>query len=450
MGKLPAILVLLLPSWLKIVVLRAHGARIGQGCRIGFSLISAREIELGDSVYIGHFNLIWRLKRLEMGSGSRITLMNWITGAGKGTFRLGACSSVSVQHFLEASGDIEIGANTIIAGRGSQFFTHGIAPDNLNDIRPIRIGDWCYIGSAARFVPGSGCAEGTFLGMGAVVCKEMTQEHVLLGGIPAKPIKSLDTGAQYFDRPFMPHPHHPCGFVPVQRDPDAPLREISLASRGRWYMYRAIAQLPASAVNGYYIRRNRWRPAAWAEAPFFLVHIPKAAGSALAKAADLPDPGHLLFSDMDQQLRTKLAAKPCIAVARDPASRVVSTFNYIHSMQEIRLPDLVNCLPTNDTIDAFIKRFLSEPRYKGHYFFKPCHEYIDDARSHGANVTVVHLANLGTEGPAFLKRCGQPIEVLPQERVSRVRKAGVDDIGPEAMEILRDFYAGDYAMMKAL
>lgn len=201
-------LILLLPSRVKIACLRAMGARIGSNCHIGFSLISAEDIEIGDHVYIGNMNLIWRLRRLEIGAGARINALNWITGARHGAFELGANSSVSVLHFLEASGGITIGANTIIAGRASQFFTHGISPENLNDIRAIRIGDWNYVGSAARFVPGSGLSDHTFVGMGAVITKRFERNYVLVGGVPAKIVKELAKDSLFFDRTYVPQPHH--------------------------------------------------------------------------------------------------------------------------------------------------------------------------------------------------------------------------------------------------
>ena len=117
-------------------------------------------------------------------------------------------SSVSVLHYIEASGDVSIGANSIIAGRSSQFFTHGIRPDKLDDVSPIVIGDWCYVGSAARFLPGSGLADHCFLGMGAVVTRRFENGYMLLGGCPAKEIKPLPEDSVFFDRPHLPQPHH--------------------------------------------------------------------------------------------------------------------------------------------------------------------------------------------------------------------------------------------------
>jgi acetyltransferase-like isoleucine patch superfamily enzyme len=215
MALLSAFLVAILPSRIKIWVLRQMGARIGRGCHIGLSVIHAREIEIGDHVRIASFNLLHRLTALKMGQGSRMNGFNWITGAGTGEFVLGHHSAVTRLHFFEASGSIYIGDNSIVAGRGSHFFTHGISSTNLDDVRPIVIGPWCYVGSSSRFVPGCCLSEGTFVGMGAVVTKRFAELYVLVAGNPAVIKKHLSDKDAYFDRAYLPHDHHPPGYSPV-------------------------------------------------------------------------------------------------------------------------------------------------------------------------------------------------------------------------------------------
>lgn len=199
----------LLPSALKIAILRARGARIGKSCKIGLSIIDAKNIRLGDHVRIGHFNLIWRLTELDLGTGSKIGDGNWVTGATKGRLRMGRNSSIRRFHYLEASGDILIGDNSILAGRGVQMFTHGLHPDDFEQVKPITIGDWCYIGAFAKFVPGVVIPKGTFVGMAAVLTKAYQDEYVLLAGNPATVKRALSPQAKYFQRPFLPLGHHP-------------------------------------------------------------------------------------------------------------------------------------------------------------------------------------------------------------------------------------------------
>ena len=208
MRMLIGLLILFLPSAIKIMLLRFLGYKIGNNCYLGLSLIQADMISIEDECYIGHGNLIWRLKKFHMGRGSRISSLNWISGAKNGTFELGANSSISMLHFFEASSNIFIRSNCIVAGRSSQFFTHGITPTNIDDRRSITIGDWCYIGSAVRMVPGTSLADHTFVGMGAVVTKNFSDNFVLIVGCPAVVKKKLSPNSSFFNRSYLPHAHH--------------------------------------------------------------------------------------------------------------------------------------------------------------------------------------------------------------------------------------------------
>lgn len=201
-------LLLFLPSKLKISIYRLLGAKIGKNSYIGFSIISADKIEIGECVYIGHFNLIWRLKNLELKSGSRIGQFNWVTGASSGSLTIGNNSAVTRFHFLESSADIIMGNNSIIAGRSSHFITHGLTPTSREDLRSIHISDWCYIGSSVRFVPGVFISDHSFVGMGAVVTKRFNEPYVLIAGNPAQVKKKLTKNDAYFSRDYLDHEHH--------------------------------------------------------------------------------------------------------------------------------------------------------------------------------------------------------------------------------------------------
>lgn len=210
--KILKFLIALLPSRLKILYYRSRGAKIGKECYIGMSIIDSKDIEIGDCVYIGSFNLIWRLVELKLESGSRIEMGNWITGGRLGGFRLGKNSAIQRFHFMEASSDITIGNNCIIAGRNSHFFSHGISSVDLDVKQPILIGNWVYIGSSCRFAPGTGVNDFTFVGMGAVVTKKHKDNYVLLAGNPAIVKKILSPHDAFFNRQYLPHSHHPAKY----------------------------------------------------------------------------------------------------------------------------------------------------------------------------------------------------------------------------------------------
>jgi acetyltransferase-like isoleucine patch superfamily enzyme len=93
---------------------------------------------------------------------------------------------ITSRHSFDVSGSLLLGARSWIAGIGSQFWTHGAGVQE----RDIRIGSDCYIGSAVRFAPGSSIGDRVLVAMGSVVSGAMPDTDALIGGVPAKVLKS--------------------------------------------------------------------------------------------------------------------------------------------------------------------------------------------------------------------------------------------------------------------
>lgn len=201
------VLLLLLPSRLKIGLLRLLGHEIGRHCYLGASLLDVSNLRMGDHVHVGHLNVFRRLRSLDLGSGARITNRNYFTGGGEGRLRLGKNASISSGHHMDVLAGVEIGDNTIIAGRGSTFFSHGIAPENLDVRETIRIGDWVYVGSNVKVIPGVTVPSHAFVGMGTVLLEKYTEEYVLIAGAPGRVVKRLPRDCAFFDREEIVHRH---------------------------------------------------------------------------------------------------------------------------------------------------------------------------------------------------------------------------------------------------
>jgi len=200
-------LLMFIPSILKKKILKIGGHKIGKNCYLGLSFLNIKSMHLGDDVYIGHLNFFKKVKYLQMDFGARITNRNFFTGAGKGYLMMGENSSISLGHYMDVSAGIEIGSNTIIGGINSSFFTHGIAPDDLDFREKIKIGDWCYIGSDVRVVPGVVVPSYNFVGMGSVLNKKYSKEFVLIAGNPAKIKKNIENNCIFFNRQEIVHRH---------------------------------------------------------------------------------------------------------------------------------------------------------------------------------------------------------------------------------------------------
>lgn len=186
------------------------GHSIGTNCYIGFSLLDVEHLKLADNSYIGHGNVFNKIKKLTMGQGSRINRWNYFTSSNAfdGRLTLGDCSSISLRHYFDLCSPISIGSNTIVAGIQSVFFTHSKGIDPIDYVKPIAIGDWCYIGSNCNFVPGAKVDSYCFVGMGSVLTKDYSGiQYAMLAGNPANMKKALPRDGKYFQQKWIKHPH---------------------------------------------------------------------------------------------------------------------------------------------------------------------------------------------------------------------------------------------------
>lgn len=212
---------------------------------------------------------------------------------------------------------------------------------------------------------------------------------------------------------------------------------------------RLVPHLPLPLINRYYVYRTSWRLKEWLSAPYFLIHVPKSAGKAIARATGIIDPGHILFSDFSTDIRAALVRKPCLAVVRDPASRIVSTFNYIFTSRRNGRVNLINGLDPGRDVNEFIARMLIDRRMDRHYFFRPAAVMIDDARSFGADVDVVPFADLDKRVRSLLQGVGLDVPEIPKENVSTERISTDQDLSARSREALRWLYARDYQLFES-
>jgi len=210
MNLLLSAIIAILPSPLKCRALRLLGNEIGGSVYIGFSLLQVRHIVLRGNAYIGHGNIFRNLQYLELGNESRINRWNYFTSGGyeHGSLVMGARSSISMRHYFDVCAEVEIGNDTIVAGIRSTFYTHSKGIDVVDYVKPITIADWCYIGSNVCFLPGATVGSHCFVGMGAVlVGNHSDDEFVLLAGNPARIKKNLDRDCAYYSQGKIVHPH---------------------------------------------------------------------------------------------------------------------------------------------------------------------------------------------------------------------------------------------------
>jgi serine acetyltransferase len=185
-------------SRLRVALYRLlRGYDIAWSARIGFgTVIDAEQVAIGRAA-IGRFNFFRGPFALIIRDGARIGHRNcvecgrWVLESrfeSQGYPRrccFGANVYVTGGHHIDAVGGFELGDDSWIAGRDSQFWTHGVGAVD----RSITIGRDNYIGSAVRFIPGTAVAHHSIVGIGSVVTKKFTGDYLMIAGVPARVIK---------------------------------------------------------------------------------------------------------------------------------------------------------------------------------------------------------------------------------------------------------------------
>ena len=111
-----------LPSFLRVLLLRMLGHKIGRNIHISIlTILHAPKIEMGDNVRIGPLNIIKCGDEVKIGFSSGISFLVIIYG--RGSFHLGARSYVSVKTFIDTTGGVEIGDYSG-TGPGTMIFSH--------------------------------------------------------------------------------------------------------------------------------------------------------------------------------------------------------------------------------------------------------------------------------------------------------------------------------------
>lgn len=196
----------LLSNWLNF--------RIDRSARIGYSIILADRVILEANAKIGHLTMCKNIDSLWIGDNSSIGSLNFITGfnSRSGEYShvlnresflyLGRHSAITSRHFLDCNGGVTIGDFTTLAGIRSTILSHSIDIYlNRQDVKPINIGNYCFIGSGVLILGGTTIRNYSVVAAGAVVNRTIDEEYILIGGVPGVKIKDLkDSPVSYFTR----------------------------------------------------------------------------------------------------------------------------------------------------------------------------------------------------------------------------------------------------------
>lgn len=164
------------------------GYSIGKNVKIGRAVINCNKVVIGDNVLIADRTTI-SCNELYIGANTSIHSGNVIQGSAN--FYLGSNSRIINNHYFDLWNNIHIGNNTWIAGKNSEFRTHGSVhtKDNEKDLSII-IKDHVYIGSSSLFAPGVVIESVNLVGLGSVVSGIFKESLTIIAGNSAKVVKN--------------------------------------------------------------------------------------------------------------------------------------------------------------------------------------------------------------------------------------------------------------------
>jgi acetyltransferase-like isoleucine patch superfamily enzyme len=193
---------------------KQFGYQIHPTARIGLSWIAPARLVMEENSRIGHLTVCKNIELLHLGAHVIVGNGNWITGFPRGggphfaheqdrqpQLVVGEHSAITNRHLLDCTNSVAIGRFSTFAGMQSQILTHTIdLEQNRQSSRPVRIGDYCFVGTNSVLLGGSALPDYSVLGAKSLLNKSFTQTHQLYAGVPARPVKALPNDWKYFNR----------------------------------------------------------------------------------------------------------------------------------------------------------------------------------------------------------------------------------------------------------
>lgn len=216
MKKILMFLSLFLPWGIRRSFLeKQFGYEIHPSCRIGFSWILPTRLIMEEASRIDHATVCKNIDLLHLKAHASIGRGNWITGFPLGPSRhfahqpdrqpqliIGEHAAITHRHLIDCTNAVTIGKFTTVAGFQSQILTHTIDIErNRQTSSPVRLGDYCFVGTNCVLLGGSALPDFCVLGAKSLLNKALTESYQLYGGVPARPIEKLSPDCEYFRRP---------------------------------------------------------------------------------------------------------------------------------------------------------------------------------------------------------------------------------------------------------
>jgi len=177
-----SLLTTILPSGIRIILMNLLGYKIDRNAKLKvFSIILAKDIQIGAFAKIDSFVVIAGLNRLEMREYTAIQRFTYISG--NHLFKINKRSMVGSRCVINAgAGDVEIGEYSAFAPRSS-IYTHGtFLPATLGypiTNNGVKIGDFCWIMQGTSIGPGVIIESNSIILPGSTIVKNIPDNVVV-------------------------------------------------------------------------------------------------------------------------------------------------------------------------------------------------------------------------------------------------------------------------------
>jgi acetyltransferase-like isoleucine patch superfamily enzyme len=190
------------------------GYSIGRNVRIGLAYLDCLKLNIDDNSTISNGVVFTKCGRVQIGKNVRIGPFNLFRGGqiirlddysliqrfnhfnalisfpctndAVATLTIGYGSVVTNQHLVDFTDSVEIGRHTVLGGRLSSIWTH-----SRRVAKPVKIGNYCYLGSGVQVAPGAILADCCIVALGSIVTRQPSESYSLLVGTPAKKQRDL-------------------------------------------------------------------------------------------------------------------------------------------------------------------------------------------------------------------------------------------------------------------
>ncbi len=154
-----------------------------RSAKIGaINVLRLHELDMGPYSSIGKFNHVSRVRCIRLARSARIKTRNFIGGThrsveecGREDLILGEHSQLSIGCFIDLSDSINIGNNVVVAGAGTQMWTHGFNHLRQRSTGPITIANNVFIGTHSVIVQDVEICSDVVVAGGTVVHRSITE-----------------------------------------------------------------------------------------------------------------------------------------------------------------------------------------------------------------------------------------------------------------------------------